>query len=79
MKAATLNQSASRIPEPAPYALDGLTKTSTRKMAVLVGLCFLVATFAFAIGSALIDSHFSSGTSRDGTLVSASSFSPAPA
>ena len=36
---------------------------------MLVGLCFLVATFTFAIGSALIHSHFSSGTSRDGTLV----------
>ena len=29
----------------------------------------LRATFTFAIGSALIHSHFSSGTSRDGTLV----------
>jgi len=69
MKAATLSQSTSRIPQPALYPLEGLTKTSTRKTAVLVGLCFLVATFTFAIGSALIHSHFSSGTSRDGTLV----------
>jgi hypothetical protein len=36
---------------------------------VIVGVCFLVATFTFAIGSALIHSHFSSGTSGDGTLV----------
>ena len=36
---------------------------------MLVGLRFLMATFTFAIGSALIHSHFSSGTSRDGTLV----------
>ena len=69
MKAATLSQSTSRIPQPAPYPLEGLTKTSARKTAVLVGLCFLVATFTFAIGSALIHSHFSSGTSGDGTLV----------
>jgi hypothetical protein len=69
MKAATLSQSTSRIPQPAVYPLERLTKTSTRKTAVLVGLCFLVATFTFAIGSALIHSHFSSGTSRDGTLV----------
>ena len=69
MTAATLSQSISRIPQPALYPLEGLTKTSTRKTAVLVGLCFLVATFTFAIGSSLIQSHFSSGTSRDGTLV----------
>jgi hypothetical protein len=69
MKAATLSQSTSRIPQPALYPLEGLTKTSTRKTAVLVGLCFLMATFTFAIGSALIHSHFSRGTSRDGTLV----------
>jgi hypothetical protein len=36
---------------------------------VLVGLSFLVATFTFAIGSALIHSHFPGGTSRYGTLV----------
>ena len=36
---------------------------------MLVGLCFLVATFTCAIGSALIYSQFSSGASRDGTLV----------
>lgn len=52
MKAGTLSQSTSRIRQPAPYPLDGLTKTSTRKTAVLVGRCFLVATFTFAIGSA---------------------------
>jgi hypothetical protein len=69
MKAATLSQSTSRIPQPAVYPLEGLTKTSNRKTAVLVGLCFLMATFTFAIGSALIHSHFSGGTSRDGTLV----------
>ena len=69
MKAATLSQSTSRIPQPALYPLEGLTETSTRRTAVLVGLCVLVATFTVAIGSALVHSHFSSGTSRDGTLV----------
>ena len=69
MKAATLSQSTSRIPQPALNPLEGPTKTSSRKTAVLVGLCLLVATFTFAIGSALIHLHFSSGTSRDGTLV----------
>ena len=79
MKAATLSQSTSRIPQPAPYPLEEIpTKTSTRKTAVLVGLCFLMATFTFAIGSALIHSHFSSGTSRDGTLVAGVFLSPAP-
>ena len=79
MKAATLSQSTSRIPQPALYPLEGLTKTSTRKTAVLVGLCFLVATFTFAIGSALIHSHFSSGTSLTAPSPPASSFSPEPA
>jgi hypothetical protein len=69
MKAATLSQSPRGIPQPALYPPEALTKTSTRKTAVLVGLCFLIATFTFAIGSPLIHSHFSSGTSRDGTLV----------
>ena len=78
MKAATLSQSTSRSPQPALYPLEGVTKTSTRKTTVLVGLCFLAATFTFAIGSALIQSHFSSGTSRDGTLVAGVFLSPAP-
>lgn len=34
--------------------------TYTKKTAVLVGLCFLAATFTFAIGNALIHSYFSS-------------------
>ena len=34
--------------------------TSTKKTAVLVGLCFLAATFTFAIGNALTHSYFSS-------------------
>ena len=46
----------------------GPTTTSTRKTAVLVGLAFLTATFAFAIGNALIHSYFSSATSH-GALI----------
>ena len=42
----------------------GPTTTSARKTAVLVGLCFLTATFAFAIGNALIHSYFSSATAH---------------
>ena len=42
MKAATLSQSTSRIPQPAPYPLEGLTETSTRKTTVLVGGRFCV-------------------------------------
>ncbi len=34
--------------------------TYTKKTAVLVGLCFLAATFTFAIGNALTHSYFSS-------------------
>ena len=52
MKAATLSRSTNRIPQPALNPLEGMTKTTTRKTAVLVGLCFLMATFTFAIGSA---------------------------
>ena len=37
---------------------------ATRKTGVLVGLYFLVATFTFAIGNALIHSYFSSATAH---------------
>src|ERR1019366_3898436 len=43
---------------------SGPTTTSVRRTAVLVGLCFLAATFTFAIGNALIHSSFSSGTAH---------------
>jgi Domain of unknown function (DUF4386) len=38
------------------------TSTSGRKPAVVVGLCFLTATFTFAIGNARLHSYFSSAT-----------------
>src|ERR1019366_9037172 len=44
---------------------SGPTDTSTKKTAVLVGLCFLAATFTFAFGNALIRSHFSSATAHN--------------
>ena len=46
----------------------GPTETSTRKTAVLVGLCFLAATFTFAIGNALIRSYFSSATAHNALI-----------
>jgi hypothetical protein len=39
-------------------------RTSVNKTAVLVGLCFLTATFTFAIANALIHSYFSSATAH---------------
>jgi hypothetical protein len=63
-------------PTPRPPSDDGRpttqqpasATTSSRKIAVLVGLAFLTATFAFAIGNALIHSYFSSATSH-GALI----------
>jgi hypothetical protein len=43
--------------------------TSVGKTAVVVGLAFLVATFTFAIGNALIRSYFSSATAHNATLI----------
>jgi hypothetical protein len=53
----------------APTMRSGPATTSTRKTAVLVGLLFLTATFTFAIGSALIHSHFSSASSHHFILI----------
>ena len=52
----------------APTMPTGPATTSTRKTAVLVGLLFLTATFAFAIGSTLIRSFFSNASSHNSTL-----------
>src|ERR1019366_16044 len=75
MKTATLDRSVepttapsvATVPAP-PRDLSGPPDTSTRKTAVLVGLCFLAATFTFAIGNALIRSYFSSATAHN-TLI----------
>ncbi|HEY5271887.1 MAG TPA: DUF4386 family protein [Acidimicrobiales bacterium] len=45
------------------------TAKTTRKTGALVGLCFLIATFTFAIGNALIHSYFSSATSHKSILI----------
>jgi hypothetical protein len=45
------------------------TPTPVSETAVLVGLCFLTATFAFALGNALIHSYFSSATPHHATLL----------
>src|SRR5579862_118256 len=47
----------------------GPTATSTRKTAVLVGLCFLAATLTFAIGNALISRHFTSADAHGALAV----------
>ena len=71
MKTATLDRSMEQAPATsvAGKAAPKPTVTSVKKTAVLVGLCFLTATFTVAIGNALIRSHFSSATAHDATLV----------
>lgn len=46
--------------------------TPARRNAVLVGLCFLIATFTFAIGNALIHSYFSSTTAHSALIAGVS-------
>ena len=53
----------------APAKRSAQSAEPTRKTGVLVGLAFLAATFTFAIGNALIHSHFSSATSHKGILI----------
>jgi hypothetical protein len=66
MRTATLDQTlataSSAVAAPAP------TRTTVRTTGVVVGLCFLAATFTFAIGNALIRSSFSPTTGH-GALV----------
>ena len=66
MKTATLDRSMNQAPGTFVAAKTAPTPTTTSvsKTAVLVGLFFLTATFTFAIGNALIRSHFSSATAR---------------
>ena len=52
-----------------PARQSAPTGEPTRKTGVLVGLCFLAATFTFAIGNSLIHSYFSSATSHKGILI----------
>ncbi len=53
----------------APTVQQSATATATRGTAALVGLCFLTATFAFAIGTARIHSFFSNVSSHNSTLI----------
>src|SRR5450631_2282962 len=71
MWAGTLDQPMEQTPETSVTVIadsttfdSGPSTTSARKTAVLVGLCFLAATFTFAIGNALLHSYFSSATAH---------------
>ena len=70
MKTATLDRSMQQTPATSVAAMAAPTPTTTSvsKTAVLVGLCFLTATFTFAIGNALIRSYFSSATAHDALI-----------
>ena len=70
MKTATLDRSIQETsgPSAAVRVAPTSTRTSVNKTAVLVGLCFLTATFAFAIANALIHSYFSSTTAHDALM-----------
>ncbi len=71
MKTATLDRSMEEAsgPRVAVVAAPTPTRTSVNKTAVLVGLCFLIATFTFAIANALIHSYFSSAPAHGGLIV----------
>jgi hypothetical protein len=67
MKAATLDRSIEHttVTSGAAMAAPTPATTSVSRTAVLVGLCFLTATFAFAVANALIRSYFSSATAHN--------------
>jgi hypothetical protein len=71
MKTATLDRSIEHttVTSGAAMAAPTPTTTSVSKTAVLVGLVFLIATFTFAIGNALLRSYFSSATAHGATLI----------
>jgi hypothetical protein len=70
METATLDRSIEHttVTSGAAMAAPTPTKTSVSKTAVLVGLCFLIATFTFAIANAVIRSYFSSATAHDALI-----------
>ena len=70
MKTAMLDRSMDQTPATSVAAMADPTPTTTSvsKTAVLVGLCFLTATFTFAIGSALIRSYFSSAKAHSALI-----------
>jgi hypothetical protein len=67
MTTATLDRSMHQIAATpvAVMAAPAPTTKAVSKTAVLVGLCFLAATFTFAIGNALIRASFSSATAHN--------------
>ena len=69
MKTAKLGQSMHQTPTTCWPTTPTPTTTSVSKTSVLVGLCFLAATFTFAIGNALIRSYFSNGTAHTALVV----------
>jgi hypothetical protein len=70
VKTATLDRSMDQTPATsmAAKAAPAPTRTSVSKTAVLVGLCFLTATFTFAIGNALIRSYFLSANAHNALI-----------
>jgi hypothetical protein len=64
MTAATLDRSMEQTPNTSAEVIAAPTSTTRAvgKAAVVVGLCFLAATFTFAVGNALIRSHFTRAT-----------------
>ncbi|HWD54779.1 MAG TPA: DUF4386 family protein [Acidimicrobiales bacterium] len=73
MTIATLDRSTGRTPATSvgTRAAPVSAGTSTNGTAGLVGLCFLVATFTFAIGNALIRPSLSSATAHRGSMAGA--------
>jgi len=71
METATLDRSMEQTPAMSQAVKVALTPTTTSvsKNSVRVGLCFLTATFTFAIGNALIRSYFSSATTHNALIV----------
>ena len=74
METATLDRSMQQSSATAVAAKAAPTPTTTSvdKTAVLVGLCFLTATFSFAIGNAFIRSYFSNATAHTALIAGVS-------
>jgi Domain of unknown function (DUF4386) len=70
METATLDRSMQHTHATTVAAETSATPrtTSVTRTAVLVGLCFITATFTFAVGNALIHSYFSSATAHSALI-----------
>lgn len=76
MNTALLNESTDQAPEMSPATVAAIAvrgsrprPISIRKSSLVVGACFLAATFSFAIGNALIHSYFFSSITHSAVLV----------